>query len=126
MKFPFGRIPDQHAWGTLKSEIRRVLYPRRARSKLITYGQLTPLLSIPLEPNSTELRFLLGEVCREDDAAGLGMTPVLVVHDEGNGRPGIPGSGFWEVAAELGRDVTDRDTLFVQELRLVAAGAKEP
>jgi hypothetical protein len=56
---------------------------------------------------------LLGEIAREEDDAGRGMLTVVVVHKTGDMQPG---PGFFELAQELGRDTSDIDKCWIDEL----------
>jgi hypothetical protein len=56
---------------------------------------------------------MLGEISTESDAQGRGMLTVLVVHGDGDMRPG---PGFFQLAKKLGRDVADRDRCWSDEL----------
>jgi hypothetical protein len=54
---------------------------------------------------------MLGEISPEEDAAGHGMLTVIVVHKHDQ----QPGQGFFELAEELGRDVSDRPQYWIQD-----------
>jgi hypothetical protein len=59
---------------------------------------------------------MLGEVSEVEDSAGRGMLSVIVVHRDGDTRPG---PGFFRPAKKLGRDVTDKTACWVEGLRRV-------
>jgi hypothetical protein len=59
---------------------------------------------------------MLGDVSIEEDAGGRGMLSVLVVHKVGDQKPG---RGFFELAQQLGRDASDSDACWVNELQTV-------
>jgi len=42
----------------------------------------------------------------------------IVVHKDGDQKPG---GGFYECAADLGRDISDRDRMWIVELKRVYA-----
>ena len=56
---------------------------------------------------------MLGQISEEEDAAGRGMLSVLVVHKDGDK---MPGPGFFTLAKKLGRDISDRDKCWSDEL----------
>jgi hypothetical protein len=90
----------------------------RAKAKnTIAYSDLAnEIRAIRLEPHERPLGYLLGEISEEEDAAGRGMLSVLVVHKTGDMKPG---PGFFELAAQLGRDTSDTDLCWINELNLV-------
>ena len=55
---------------------------------------------------------MLGEISEEEDAAARGMLSVLVVHKGGDL---MPGPGFFDLAASLGRNTTDRLKFWAEE-----------
>ena len=61
---------------------------------------------------------MLEEISREEDAAGRGMLSALVVHKTGEQKPG---GGFFTLAEKLGRDITDRDKVWIEEVIKVRA-----
>ena len=74
--------------------------------------------TLDLEPQSTHLAHMLGEISSAEDAAGRGMLTVVVVHKSGDG---MPGAGFFELARSLGRDTGDKVAFWASELRKVHA-----
>jgi len=104
-------------WDAAKSEIRDVLAARARVRGMIPYSELvSKLTTVRLEPDSFALAALLGEVSTEEDAAGRGMLSVIVVHKNGDMQPG---SGFFDLASQLGRDTTDIIRRWVDELHAV-------
>jgi len=82
----------------------------------VTYSDLTKKIrSIAFRPGDHAFHYLLFEVSKDEDAAGRGLLSALVVNKEN----GIPGQGFFDVARELGRDVTDRVRLWTEEIKFV-------
>ena len=95
---------DREHWANAKEEARRVLSDIAVTSKLIEYGELTKRIqSIRFEPRGDDFRRFLGQLSRESDATGLGMITAIVVHKEDQ----RPGNGFFTLAKELGRDISD-------------------
>ena len=104
-------------WETAKKEMRDILISRASARGMITYSELvSKLKTIKLEPESFALATMLGEISTEENAAGRGMLSVIVVHKHGDMQPG---SGFFELAKELGRDTTDITKCWVEELNKV-------
>jgi len=108
---------DQATWNAVKGEIRLVLITRARLRGLIPYSEVTSQLeSAAIDPHSQIFAHLLGEISEEEDQAGRGMLSVIVVHKEGDMRPG---PGFFELAQGLGRKVADLDKTWLQELDCV-------
>ena len=59
---------------------------------------------------------MLGEISTEENEAGRGMLTVVVVHKEGDMKPG---PGFFELAQKLGRQVGDLDVFWISEFKRV-------
>jgi len=88
----------------------------------ITYSDLVERvrdlqhLANPIDnPHDPRLAEILGEISREEDAAGRGMLSVVVVRKNDD----IPGDGYFILAKELGRDTSDRVKCWVEELKKV-------
>jgi len=104
-------------WEAAKAEARRVLVERAKAEDLIRYGELSHKISaIRFEPDGHDFHHLLGQLSWESDSAGEGMISVLVCHKDGDG---LPGSGFFSLAKELGRDVSDRVKCWSDETKRV-------
>jgi hypothetical protein len=105
-------------WKAAKEEARELLIAKaKVHGDTITYLDLaSQITSISVEAHDQRLFHLIGEVAREEDAAGHGLLSVLVVHKHGDKRPG---EGFFELAEELGRDISDTDECWVKELQKV-------
>jgi len=88
-------------WDETKEMARGILQARAARpSPTISYSELgTQLRPIAFEPDSKAFHQMLGEISSEEDDAGRGMLSVLVVHKDGDMRPG---PGFFSLAADRG------------------------
>ena len=85
--------------------MRQILIGRAKVRGIIHYGELTGMMkTITLEPWSSDMAAMLGEISTEEDAAGRRMLSVVVVHKYGDMQPG---PGFFELAEELGRDTSD-------------------
>jgi hypothetical protein len=103
-------------WTPVRDEILQILRDVARRKTTITYSSLAAKVTrFALSPESYALHELLGEIARAEDAAGRGMLSVLVVHK----RDGMPGQGFFKLAAELGRKADDEMAILSNELKLV-------
>jgi hypothetical protein len=105
-------------WQGAKAEATAVLRERAARrsNQTIAYSELVECIkAVTLEPHDTRLAHMLGEISSDEDAARRGMLTVLVVH-KGDVRPG---DGFFELARSLGRDVRDREKVWITEFNRV-------
>lgn len=115
-KFDHGFTDRQ--WQDAKAEATAVLKARASRrsNQTISYSDLVDQIkAIKLEPHDARLADLLGEISSEEDAAGRGMLTVLVVHKDDV----RPGDGFFELARSLGRDVRDREMVWITEFNRV-------
>jgi hypothetical protein len=84
---------------------------------MVPYSELVnKIQSIRFEPHDTRFFHFLGELSREEDAAGHGMITALVVHRHGDMQPG---PGFFELAESLGKDVTDVLACWIREVHKV-------
>jgi hypothetical protein len=94
-------------WNAAKAEARQAMIARARMRRTIYYSELVmEISSVQFEAHDTRLNHLLGEISTEEDEKGRGMLTVVVVHKSGE-RSGYPGAGFFELAAELGRNVSD-------------------
>jgi len=103
-------------WENAKREMRNILIEIAKKQDTISYSELVKRVQIiSLEASSYPLADMLGEISTAEDAAGRGMLSVVVVRKE-NHRPG---KGFFELAKTLGRDVSDKDKFWVNEVKRV-------
>ena len=104
-------------WENGKREMLGILRQRASQERTIAYGELSSkLTSIQIGPHDNAMGVMLGQISEEEDACGRGMLSVIVVHKEGDQQPG---KGFFELAADLGRDIRDRDRMWIDELNRV-------
>jgi len=104
-------------WSGAKSEAKAVLADCARRGETISYSELVQAIrSISLEAHDPRLAELLGQVSSEEDEAGRGLLSVIVVHKGGNGKPG---QGFFDLARSRGRDTSDLDRCWIDELKRV-------
>jgi hypothetical protein len=103
-------------WEKAKREMRNILIEIAKKQDTIPYSELVrKVLIISIEASSYGLADMLGEISTAEDAAGRGMLSVVVVHKEDN----MPGKGFFELAKILGRDVSDKEKFWVNEVKKV-------
>jgi len=104
-------------WDKGKAEMRQILQTVAAKRAMIAYSELSNRLrSICIAAHSQAMDQMLGEISSEEVAAGRGMLSVIVVHKTGDMEPG---KGFYDLAAELGGDVSDKVKFWVSELHRV-------
>jgi hypothetical protein len=102
--------------------MRAVLIARAGIERTIPYSELTGLVhTIHFSYDDTAFHHMLDEISREEDAAGRGMLSVIVVHKDGDM---MPGPGFFRLAKKLGRDKSDREACWANELRKVYDNSK--
>src|SRR4051812_32856513 len=106
------------AWAAAKEEALFALRRKAIQSNpLITYSDIAEAIrTIEFKPDDKNLHELLGEISRDEDAAGRGMLSVLVVHKYGEQKPG---PGLFVLAKQLGRNISDPEEFFVAELAKV-------
>jgi len=104
-------------WQKAKEQARQVLIDRARRQHTIAYSELVQHITIfNLDPDSYAFAAMLEEISRDEDAAGRGMLSVIVVHKDGDT---MPGAGFFNLAQELGRDISDKQKSWIAELKFV-------
>jgi hypothetical protein len=96
---------SEKAWRAGRKEGRAAMIAHAKRGQMITYTELVDSIrSVRLEPHDPRLFMMLGGISTEEDAAGRGMLTAIVVHKTGDY---LPGTGFFELAKELGKNVSD-------------------
>ena len=84
----------------------------------IHYQEIAPMLGLRMEDPADRVRIgqILGEISKQEHNAGRPMLSAVVTH-KGDERPG---TGFFELAQELGRvGGMDSETFFIRELKRV-------
>jgi len=100
-------------WQEAKAQAKSHLVSVAKRQARETYGGLVEKIgAISFAPNDPALAALLGQISVEEHNAGRGMLTAIVVHKDGDGRPG---KGFYKLARYLGLDTSDKDALWVSE-----------
>lgn len=104
-------------WEAGKDQARQVMYGTAKRGRTICYSDLVAKVSaVSMDPHDPRLAHFLGQIAREDDDAGLGLTTVVVVHKTGDQQPG---PGFFEMAESQGRNFENPRTFWIEELNRV-------
>jgi hypothetical protein len=109
---------DEAQWEAAKTEGKTILSGYAKRQKMVLYSEFVKQLhSVYLESHDVRLFYLLGQISTEEDAAGRGMLSALVVKKD----RGLPGTGFFELAHDLGHDTKDILTFWINEVNKVFA-----
>jgi len=91
-------------WQDLKQEIRAILIGMARLRVTVCYSDLAAMLTTAsVHHRAPAFHRLLDEMCREDEAQGHAPLAALVVRKDS----GIPGAGFFTIAAGEGADVSD-------------------
>jgi len=109
-------------WEAAKCEAICVMLRAGRNGNYIFYSDLArQVTSISLEPHSFAMDRFLDEISKEEDMAGRGILTALVVLKE----QGIPGSGFWATAADIGRHTRNKLACWSNEFARVLAECKK-
>ncbi len=104
----------QSQWDAAKTEAREQLVAVARRRSLVTYGDLARVIqTIKFNADDDSLHKMLGQISVVENEAGRGMLSVVVVRRDNH----YPGSGFFELAQNLGRDTRDSVKFWSDELR---------
>jgi hypothetical protein len=103
-------------WVEVRAEIRQLLIDVARAKQVITYSELTSMLQTAyLHYHSSMLARLLVEIGGEEVEAGRPVLPALVVTKQ----TGLPGHGFFKLAAERGYDVSDPEEFWQKAVQEV-------
>lgn len=92
--------PDAMAEADLAAAVRAALLPLARAGRTVTYAELAALVPVPPPHGIHKLTLALEEAVRADHAAGRPLLAALAVSRAG---AGIPGRGFFQLLAALGR-----------------------
>lgn len=84
----------------LTQAVRDALEIQARRGQTVTYRDLAALVPVPPPHGIHKLTMALEDLVREDHASGRPLIAALAVSRAGDG---IPGQGFFQLLAELGR-----------------------
>lgn len=105
------------SWGAARQQMTDILIRYARDGKTVCYSDLVrQITAIQLTPDSDALSKMLEEISTEQDRADKGMLSVLVVHKTGDL---MPGPGFYKLAKQLGRDTSDKERCWIDELKRV-------
>ncbi|WP_419167127.1 hypothetical protein [Candidatus Palauibacter sp.] len=108
---------SDEVWRAAKEEARQAMIDVASRRDVMSYSDLVQrITNCDLEPHSSHLAHMLGEISTEENEEGRGLLTVLVVHKTGDGKPG---SGFFKLAESRGRDTSDTVQCWIEELKKV-------
>lgn len=98
------RDVSQVDWQAVKQEMRDILIGMARLRVTVCYSDLAAMIhTASLHHRAPVFHRLLDEMCREDEAQGHAPLAALVVRKDS----GIPGAGFFTIAAGEGADVSD-------------------
>jgi hypothetical protein len=112
-------------WNSAKRKLRAELWRTASVRRTMTYGEAVALIRnlIVLDPHDHVFHEMLVQISVEEDANGRGMLSAIVVHS----NDGQPGKGFFDLARQLDRDISDSLACWVREVnRLYEETAKVP
>lgn len=96
--------------------IRTVLVEVAKQRSTITYGELLDRLPLPVRSAAEgDLAPILRAISVAEDDAGRALLTAVVVRE----NDGLPGAGWFRLAAERGRDVSDRGVAWAAEVARV-------
>jgi hypothetical protein len=105
-------------WLQAKERAKQILVQnlRNPYVEFTTYGDLVNALKPIIDfvtPRNAVFHCLLGQISDDEEEAGRGLLSALVVHSQDL----RPGAGFYEGAEQWGRDITDRDKCWMDEVK---------
>ncbi|MDX2140232.1 MAG: hypothetical protein SF123_19255 [Chloroflexota bacterium] len=100
---------------TVRAAMHAILIDYARQRKTITYSELAVQLPIYLHPHSFVFSRLLRDVCGAAFAAGEGQLCALVVSKQ----TGLPSSGYFVGTAAPGRDMSDLEAAWREDLNAV-------
>ncbi len=105
-------------WDAAKQEAKDALAARAKVRGMMSYSELTTKIKTISFNHDDPIynRWFLRDISVDEDNAGRGMMTAMVVYKEGSMEPG---PGFYELATELGRDTSDIDKCWIEELHKV-------
>ena len=102
---------DERSWRALVAGTRALLREVARDGDTITYAQLRARLDVALPRRGRhDLAALLRAVSIAEEREGRGLLSAVVV-----GPSGRPGTGWFRLAADMRRDVADREAAWHQE-----------
>ncbi len=106
---------EAQKWNWLKQRAEKELADTASNGKTITYTQLSERLDSGVLPQSEAMGRLLSEISRRTHKDRNVLLSAVVVRSD----DGLPGDGFFELAAGLGMDASDREKFWEKCLEAV-------
>lgn len=101
-------------WDAIKAELRQILIDVARAKQIITYSELAAQIQTAhIHYHSFVFARLLNEACYDEDYADRALLGAVVVTKQ----TGLPSGGFFKIAASLGRDVSDLEVCWQNELQ---------
>jgi hypothetical protein len=120
-EMPWGYSDEE--WETAKLQAKETLREHARRRETTTYSGLCDDIAVArFRHYSWSLMALLGQICAEEDSERGIMLASLVCKKGGDG---LPGEGYFAWAAKLGRDVSDREVFWEDEVERIFASYRE-
>lgn len=104
-------------YSSVKAVMHAELIAQAKAKQPITYSELASRLPVLIHPHSFVFSRLLREVCAEAFSQGHGQLCALVVSKQ----TGMPSSGYFVGVAAPGRDMSDLETAWHEDLDLLYA-----
>ena len=98
----------------IQARVQKVLVEQASQGKTLGYDELARKAELPFGGRNPILWSLLAGVSRAEHANGRPLLSAIVV----NGK-GMPGSRFFDLARELGFDVSDETAFWTEQVKLV-------
>jgi hypothetical protein len=112
---PHGHTDD--AWTKTRRELRAFLVAKARKRSVVPYSEVVAQIGpIRFSPDDRGFHQMLDETSVDEDEHGRGLLTVIVVHKDGDMRPG---PGFFDLATRRSREVIDIDKTWVCELDTV-------
>ncbi len=104
-------------WNKARAEVRTVLIKYASGRQTVPYSTLVRLIkTIRLHQHDDWLFNMLWEISTREYTDGRGMLSVVVVRKSGRQ---LPGGGFFELAASLGKNISNRHRCWWDEFNRV-------
>jgi len=104
-------------WNKARAELRKVLIKYASDRQTVPYSTVVRLIkTIRLHQHDEWLVNMLWEISTREYTEGRGMLSVVVVRKSGSQ---LPGGGFFELAASLGKDISNRHRCWGAEFERV-------
>jgi hypothetical protein len=111
---------DGALWECAKLQGKAALAECARAGNMITYADfINHIRAITFtDAHDSRLPHFLEEISVEEDQQGRGLLTALVVHKNGDYKPG---PGFFELAKKRGRNTNDIDKCWIEELKAIYA-----